>query len=494
MLGELTQRKAFDQVRLWLDESLVLTRRELLDTARDWRITIPIVLLTLIFPALMHITAGLAVDWVQKYGGAALISERTFPFMLMVVGFFPLSFSLIIALEAFVGEKERKSLEPLLATPLTNGQLYFAKMLASLIPPVLGSYLGISVYLGAMLIFRAWRPPLDLLVIVVTLTTCKAVVMVSGAVIISAQTTSVRAANLLASFIIIPMTLLVQAESIIMFWGKHNMLWWVVLILIVVDVLLVRMGMQLFNREEVLGREIDEMNLGQLGHTFKQFWARVEPEGTIERVTIGRIYRRDLPAIWRRIRMPTAIAAMAQLAGFWVGVWFAGQLPLPNIVFDPSQLSPEMFQGVDLGFLPVFSTGYILFHNLRVMVLATLLAIFSFGSLAIVVLMAPIAVIGFAAAEFAIWGYDPLLFLATFILPHGLFELPAAFILVGAALRLGATFITRHPRLTVTENWLSALADLFKVLLFVTLPLLIVAAIIEVNLTLRIVVWAYGGG
>src|SRR5512136_2233924 len=165
MIGQMAGSTRLSETRRWFDEALVLTWRELRDTMRDWRITIPIVMLTLIFPALMHVTASLAVDWVRKYGGSALISERTFPFMLMVVGFFPLSFSLIIALEAFVGEKERKSLEPLLATPLTNGQLYFAKMLASLIPPVLGSYLGISVYLGAMLIFRGWRPPLDLLVI-----------------------------------------------------------------------------------------------------------------------------------------------------------------------------------------------------------------------------------------------------------------------------------------------------------------------------------------
>ncbi|MCZ7671251.1 MAG: hypothetical protein M5U34_31010 [Chloroflexi bacterium] len=41
-------------------------------------------------------------------------------------------FPWIIALEVFVGEKERKSLEPLLATPLTDAQLYLGKMVAVL--------------------------------------------------------------------------------------------------------------------------------------------------------------------------------------------------------------------------------------------------------------------------------------------------------------------------------------------------------------------------
>jgi ABC-type Na+ efflux pump permease subunit len=48
----------------------------------------------------------------------------------MVVGFFPLSFSLVIALEVFVGEKEAQEPEPLLASPLSDGQLYFGKALA----------------------------------------------------------------------------------------------------------------------------------------------------------------------------------------------------------------------------------------------------------------------------------------------------------------------------------------------------------------------------
>jgi len=42
------------------------------------------------------------------------------------------------------------------------------------------------------------------------------------------------------------------------------------------------------------------------------------------------------------------------------------------------------------------------------------------------------------------------------------------------------------PRLTVGEGWLAALADFAKVFVFATLPLLLIAAIVEVNLTLRV--------
>ena len=140
-----------------------LVRREIWDTLRDWRMVIPIVLLTLFFPALMSFVANAALNWVARYGGAPIIGERMIPFLLMVVGFFPISFSLVIALETFVGEKERSSLEPLLATPLTDGQLYIGKMFAAMIPPLMASYLGIGVYLLGLYIFEGWTPPLILL-------------------------------------------------------------------------------------------------------------------------------------------------------------------------------------------------------------------------------------------------------------------------------------------------------------------------------------------
>jgi hypothetical protein len=146
-------------------------------------------------------------------------------------------------------------------------------------------YLGIAVYLAGLKIFRTGNragivcagPPAD--------------DGQSGgdgfwAVVISSQTTSVRAANLLASFIIIPMALLMQAESLIMFWANYPVLWWILAALIVVNILLVRMGLHLFDREELLGREIDELNPRAVWSKFKGFWLRVEPGRPAERFTL----------------------------------------------------------------------------------------------------------------------------------------------------------------------------------------------------------------
>src|SRR5688572_3344973 len=141
----------------------------------------------------MNFTAGQVIGFVERFG-APVIGDRLIPFLLMVVGFFPISFSLIIALESFVGEKERHSLEPLLATPLTNTQLYIGKVLSSMLPPLAGSLLGVTVYLIGVYQNVQWSPEPMLLVQIILINLVQALVMVSAAVVVSSQTTSVRAA------------------------------------------------------------------------------------------------------------------------------------------------------------------------------------------------------------------------------------------------------------------------------------------------------------
>ena len=480
-----------------------LVEREIRDTLRDWRIVVPIVILTLFFPALMSFVADMALNWVARYG-APIIGERLLPFLLMVVGFFPISFSLVIALETFVGEKERKSLEPLLATPLTDAQLYLGKTLAAVIPPLLAAYLGIGVYLTGLYFIKGWVPPPILLVLVILLTTVEGVVMVSGAVVVSSQTTSVRAANLLASFIIIPAALLVQGEAIIMFWANYDVLWWIVLFLAVVDVVLVRMGIHTFNREELLGREVDELNVASLWRTFCGHlrWDRWFFGLDVQKMpaslrwlgTLVGLYGRDIPAILRRSKLALLVVVVGLLFSVYIGYAFADRYQLPPGMLGLEQVSAETFTALPaVDWLPAFTVWGVFSNNLRALLLAALLAVFSFGTLAVALLMVPLAIVFFFVAQVARLGYDPLLFFAAFVLPHGLLELPAASIATALTVRLGATFMAPNQGVTVGEGWLWALADLVKVFVALVLPLLALAAAVEVHVTPSIVVWAFGG-
>ena len=474
------------QTRRWsLGPALLVTNREVRDMFRDWRIIFPIIALTLFFPILMNFTANVIVDFVQRYG-APIIAMRLIPFLLMIVGFFPISVSLVIALESFVGEKERHSIEPLLCTPLSDEQLYLGKLLASMVPPLMASYLGIVVYLVGVYLRVGWRAQPMLLVQIVVLTTVQALVMVSGAVVVSTSTTSVRAANLLASFIIIPMALLIQGESVIMFWGRYYALWLIVAGEIVIAGLLIRTGVAHFNREELLSSELDTLNLGWIGRTFWQAF-----RGGAR--SPGEWYRREIGHTLQPLRLPVILTSLMLLLGLYVGTTQARVFPLPLHMLRWENLNQGFVQGLEgFRFFSAGGVGLVWFQNIRAILLATLLGIFTFGVLGMLVVMLPFAIIGYFMANLAGAGLPPLTFLAAFVLPHGIVEVPAILLAGAAILRLGATLAAPSPGHTVGEAWLQALGEWARVFVGLVIPLLLIAASLEVLVTPRVALWILG--
>jgi uncharacterized membrane protein SpoIIM required for sporulation/ABC-type transport system involved in multi-copper enzyme maturation permease subunit len=485
--------------RATLSNALIITRREVRDSFRDWRILVPIVVLTFLFPALAQFIAGRFTTFVTGYG-AEIVGERTIPFLLMVVGFFPISISLVIALETFVGEKERKSLEPLFSTPLTNTELYIGKTLAAMIPPLISSYGGMLVYLGGLLLSElAWRPQAALIVQIFLLTTVQALLMVTGAVVVSSQTTSTRAANLLASFIIIPMTLIIQGESVIMFLAPDadspngiGALWAIIVGMFVAVLLLLRLGNSVFNREEVLGRSIDQINLRSSLRKIGRHIHAVDDAGTPARNLID-WYRRSIPLSMGRLRKSLILTAVVFVAAFIGGI-VLGQQPgwrLPALADAASLADREAI----LGGLDLFTARGILtiaLHNGQILAGVLLLSIFTFGIAALVIPPATYLILGFAASQLIAVGFGLPLLLAA-VLTHGVIEIPVIAIATATALNLGA-IITRPPNgWTVGHAWSLALADAVKLWLGVILPGLLVAAVVEAFITPVVVRLLLGG-
>lgn len=475
--------------RKTLSNALIITRREVRDSFRDWRILAPIVILTFLFPGLAQFIAGKFTSFVSGYG-ANIIGERTIPFLLMIVGFFPISISLVIALETFVGEKERRSLEPLLSTPLTNTELYIGKTLAAMIPPLVSSFGGMIVYLSSLVLGDlAWRPQPMLIVQILLLTTVQALVMVTGAVVVSSQTTSTRAANLLASFIIIPMTLIIQGESAIMFLAPDaespngiGALWAIIVGEIVVVVLLLRVGNSVFNREEILGRTIDQINLKQ---TFARIWRniRAADEAGTPAPNLVEWYRGGILLSLRRLAPSMKVAGAVFLLALVAGV-IVGQSPdwrLPTLR-DPGALSDTAALSKNLDLVRSAGARWIFMQNARILLGATVLGMFTFGTGALVLTPAVYFVLGFIYSQVAGAGFDPS-FMLPAVLTHGIIEIPVILIATAAALRLGA-IVTRPPKgMSVGQAWSMALGDTIKIWLGVVLPGLALAALIEAYVT-----------
>src|SRR5690349_1067557 len=305
-----------------------ITQREVSDTLTDWRILVPIFILSFVLPEILIAGANFAVRFV---GDENTIS-RLVPFVMLLVGFIPASFSLITALETFVGERERNSLEALLSMPISDRQLYMGKLVSSLLPPLLSSYTAMVVFAFSLrfgyadLFFKGLT--FEYLVLGFVLITFKAIVMVASAVIISSHTTSVRAANLLASFVLLPTATVVQLEAILIISrgpNSRSVLWLTALLLSVMAVALIRTGMGAFNREEILSREHEQLNLRKVGRTWRTFFREYQPAGVAPdqysgaAFAFGRFYRRDLPALLRDYRLPLLLALVAAGMGLFGG-------------------------------------------------------------------------------------------------------------------------------------------------------------------------------
>jgi uncharacterized membrane protein SpoIIM required for sporulation/ABC-type transport system involved in multi-copper enzyme maturation permease subunit len=453
-----------------------LVKREMRDQLRDWRVVIPMVILTLFFPVLMNFAARAVINYVNQYGGQ-VVAEAVFPFLLMIVGFFPTSVGLVIALESFVGEKERYSLEPLLATPLSDIELFLGKVLASVITPLAAAGLGITAYLAGMYLLAGWFPPLELLVQILILTLAHAICMVSAAVVISAQTNSVRAANLLASFVIVPFALLMQGESLIMFYRMYRELWWVIGGVSILAVIFIRIGLRQFRRDELLSREVEELRFDRMGAYFwKCFTGGARNPAAWYRLAVAPALRRTLPAIpW---------TAIALAFGAVIGVLLADRLPLPVSMLQTRDYRREFLDSLQaIGFFTPGGTWMIFTHNAQAILLAFVLGLISLGIMGLVILMLPMGVISFATATMARGGASPWLFLLGFVLPHGIAEIPAMILSGAAILRVGNCLLAKPEGRSLGQIWLQALADWLVILLGAVLPLLFVAAILETWVT-----------
>lgn len=469
----------------------VIIRRELRDTLRDWRIAMPIGILTVVFPVLMAGVAQLAVYIVNRYG-ASLLAERVTPFLMLVVGFFPLSFSLVIALETFVGERERNCLEPLLAAPISDRALYMGKLLAAVIPPLLAGYASIGLYaLTLRLVLGGLKLPPALYSQTFVLTTLEAFVMVAGAVVVSAHTTSVRAANLLASFIIVPMALVLQVESIALFWGREGALWWFALALGVLAIILLRAGLRLFQREQLLARGRQGLPPRRLWQMLKEYWSMPAYAGG-EPFSLRRVYMRDVPAVLKESRRALVCVGASVVMAALLGRYLAQQYPLPANLLNFPALSASTFREISMPQgLPQFTVPGIFWNNVRSLLVEACVGAISLGMGALLLLMVPMMLIGYFAGAVEQVGGGVLRFLVAFILPHGVVELPAAFIATALALRVGLALITPHPNGTVSRQLLETSVDFVKVFVFLVVPLLLIAAAVETQITPWVIMTMY---
>jgi ABC-2 type transport system permease protein len=170
----------------------------------------------------------------------------------------PLVVPITIASYSIVGEKQLRTLEPLLATPIKTWELLAAKGLAAGIPGILSTWWGFALF---ALVARFIAPeyvyshlilsPTWLLAIVL-LTPIFTFLAVGLGVIISSRVKDPNSAQQLGSLLILPLIgfLIAQVSGAVQV-GVSVVLW-IAVGVGVIDVVLLWVSVRLFRREEIL--------------------------------------------------------------------------------------------------------------------------------------------------------------------------------------------------------------------------------------------------
>ncbi|HJR79695.1 MAG TPA: stage II sporulation protein M [Anaerolineales bacterium] len=466
----------------------MVARREFVDQFRDWRIIVPMLLLVTLFPFIADDATRQAVNFMNRFGGD-LILDRLVPFVVLVIGFFPLSFTLVVALESFVGEKERGTIEPLLSSPLEDRHMYLGKLLVGITTPLVFSFASIVIYLILIARRDVEFPSPYMISLVLLLTFAHAVLMVSSAIVISVQATTVRAANLLASFVVVPVAFLLQGETVLIFWGNEDVLWYAIAGVTLLAGLLVRLGLSHFRREYLLGREIDTLNFKWIGNTFRSHFA-----GNAR--SISEWYRREIPVTLRQLRQPLMIVLALSIVAVIVSyIWVVRNVPVyidlsPERVSEIRTFVTDNLTNLDrLG--DQLPAPVLFFHNARTTIVFLLLGLVSFGTLGLTLFLGNIALIGAVLGAANLVGYSPSLAFIVGVLPHGIFELSAVFLATAAMLKVGAQLVTPQPDKSLGEVLLISLADWLRIFVGIALPFLAIASVIEIYVTPLLIKFAF---
>ena len=216
----------------------------------------------LIVPLLVSVLFPAVVAFAGRNGGRGIPAAQlpvllpAFAFFyLILAGFIPTS----IASYSIVGEKVEKCLEPLLATPTTDGEILLGKGISAFLPPIVAILGGSAVFMVLMdLVTRgtlgyAFFPNWNAGIVLFLMVPLAAIMSVEWNVIISSRVSDVRVAMQLGALVVLPLAgIYVGGELNLIPLGDTSNLLVIGAILLVVDLLLLYVARATFRREEIL--------------------------------------------------------------------------------------------------------------------------------------------------------------------------------------------------------------------------------------------------
>jgi ABC-2 type transport system permease protein len=212
----------------------------------------------IIFPVIISVLFPLVLEYAGSRGLTAarlpgLINSFSF-FLVIGAAFVPLG----IASYSIVGEKVEKSLEPLLATPLTDGEILLGKTISAVLPTLVAMYAGAVVFMVGIdavtfsLLGYYYFPNWTIGVLLLVLVPIAVFMSVLFSVIVSSRVNDVRSASSFGILMFFPFLAIYFASEIGIISLDITSLLIISGILLAVDVALFFVSTATFRREEIL--------------------------------------------------------------------------------------------------------------------------------------------------------------------------------------------------------------------------------------------------
>jgi ABC-2 type transport system permease protein len=199
-------------------------------------------------PAFAHLHGG---ELIQAFFGSQLMA------MFLIA---PVAIPMLIASYSVVGEKRERTLEPLLATPVTVPELLTAKACAAVAPGLLASWIGFLIYAVAAravaltpAVYAAIMRPAWLAAVFLIAPLLALLSAITG-LMASSRASDPRGAQSVGSVLILPVVMLVPAQLSGAVVVSIPSVLAAGLVLAAVDGLLLFFAVKLFQREAILTR------------------------------------------------------------------------------------------------------------------------------------------------------------------------------------------------------------------------------------------------
>jgi ABC-2 type transport system permease protein len=184
-----------------------------------------------------------------------LVSQFLLLFMLI-----PLAIPVTIATYSVVGEKTTRTLEPVLATPITTAEFLAGKALAAILPAIAATWGAFLVFvigsaaLGAGAVLRERLTDPLWLAAIFAVGPLMALASVNVALMVSSRANDPRVAEQLSMLVMLPLLGLFFGQITGLVIINIQVILWMGLALLVIDAGLIAFAVQLFQRESILTR------------------------------------------------------------------------------------------------------------------------------------------------------------------------------------------------------------------------------------------------